>query len=106
MLLGSAHTRNVWAFTPIAGINNKKPARNLRQEEYIKHSPFIRVMREVFHRGSESQSCGFIPSIKAAGHDRSSPPAHTGQDGNVLLSIRPFVGCGLSDDSGASFELP
>ena len=56
MLSGSAHTRKsrVWALVPTATSSNDKPTNNLRQGEYIKHSPFVRVMGKVLHRGSES----------------------------------------------------
>src|ERR1051326_5509420 len=108
MLWGSAHTRNsrVWAFAPTAEMRKKKPTNTLRQGEYIKHSPLIRVMRQVLHGCGESQGCGFIASVQAARHDRPCPTAHAGQDGDILFSVRPLVRYGLADNSRSSFELP
>src|SRR5436190_10916310 len=93
MLLGSAHTRNsrVCAFRPTEKINDHRPTKNLRQGEYIKHSPFVGVVRKVLHGRCESQRCGFITRVKSTSHNRAAPTAYTGQDGNVLFSVWPFV---------------
>ncbi len=91
---------------PLQKSATRNLATNLRQGEYIEHSPFVRVMRKILHRCRESQSRGFIASIQPAGHDRSRPTADSGQDGDVLFPIWSFVGCGLADNSGPGFELP
>src|SRR5207302_10605605 len=107
MLLGSAHTRNsrFWAFTPTAAeISNKKPPKNLRHGEYIKHPPFVRVMRKILRGCRESQSRGLIASIQPPRHDRASPAAHTRQDGDILFPIRSPVRWRLADNSRTGFE--
>src|SRR5690348_13651838 len=105
ILLGSAHTRNsrFWAFTITAEIRNRKPTNTLRQGEYIKHSPLIRVMRKVLHGCRESQGCGLIASVQSTGNDRPCPTAHAGQDGDILFSVRPLVRYWLADNSRSGF---
>src|ERR1700730_16036396 len=61
---------------------------------------------EIRHDAVHAKRAGGIPRIKIAGHDGACPAADSRQDGDVFVPVRTTIGYGLSDDPGASLELP
>src|SRR5437762_895829 len=107
-LLGSAHTRSCRTSAVAAGteISNEKAIASLRKGEYIQHPPSIGVVRQIFHCANESERGRFVTRIKSTRYDGSRPSSNARQNRDVLLAIWPFIGCGLTNDSGTGFKLP
>src|SRR3954452_11770049 len=72
----------------------------------VEHPALGRRLRQVRHRVDESEGGGAVVRIELTGDDGTGPAADSGENRNVLLSVRSLVGDRLADDPGAAFELP
>src|SRR5215204_4983739 len=77
-----------------------------RKAEHMEGSSFRGRVLQVAHGVDEAERRGAVADVEVAGDDRTRPAADAGQDGDVLLAVRPAIGRRLADDPGAGLELP
>src|SRR5438270_10394530 len=106
-LSGSAHTRSC-RVSPRAGIASasRPHPRSLRERKDIQHSSLRRVLRKILYCVAESKRNGGIARVESPCDYGSCPSSYSREDGDVLPSIRPFVGNRLPDNSRSGLKLP
>src|ERR1700756_2267550 len=77
-----------------------------RQGEDIERPSGCGFRLEIRHDAVHAKCAGGIPRIKVAGDDGARPAADPRQNGDIFVPVRTSIGDRLTDDPGASLELP
>src|ERR1700752_5400578 len=77
-----------------------------RQGEDIERPSGCGFRLEIRHDAVHAKCAGGIPRIKVARDDGARPAADPRQDGDICVPVRTSIGARLTDDPGASLELP
>src|ERR1700751_1385780 len=77
-----------------------------RQGEDMERPSGCGFRLEIRHDAVHAKRAGGIPRIKVAGDDGAWPAADPRQDGDIFVPVRTSIGDRLTDDPGASLELP
>src|SRR4051812_18377307 len=103
-LFGSAQMRSSCA---AAGADSSSKAISaLRQAEDIERPPLGGPPRQLPHQLAPAIGGAGVARVEVVGDDAAGPAADAGEDGDVLVPIRPAIGRGLADDPAVSLELP
>src|SRR5689334_25431346 len=78
----------------------------LGKAEDIEHASLGGRRLQVLHGVHEAQRRSLVARVEVAGYDRTCPAADAGEDGDILVAIRPLEGGRLPDDPRRRLELP